>query len=63
MVFFQNTEYENVRKDVVREQSELERIQKEKEQVELELTHLRQERDITKSQWDSFQSKIKDLEK
>ncbi|CAH8484565.1 unnamed protein product [Schistosoma bovis] len=57
-----NTEYENVRKDVVREQSELERIQKEKEQVELELTHLRQERDITKSQWDSFQSKIKDLE-
>lgn len=52
-----------MRKDVVREQSELERIQKEKEQVELELTHLRQERDITKSQWDSFQSKIKDLEK
>ncbi|CAH8437045.1 unnamed protein product [Schistosoma rodhaini] len=57
-----NTEYENVRKDVVREQSELEHIQKEKEQVELELTHLRQERDITKTQWDNFQSKIKDLE-
>ncbi|CAH8437327.1 unnamed protein product [Schistosoma turkestanicum] len=57
-----NTEYENVRKDVVREQSELEHIQKEKEQVELELTHLRQERDITKTQWHSFQSKIKELE-
>ncbi|KAH8854704.1 hypothetical protein KSF78_0001772 [Schistosoma japonicum] len=57
-----NTEYESVRKDVVREQSELERILREKEQVELELIHLKQERDITKTQWHSFQLKIKELE-
>ncbi|CAH8828824.1 unnamed protein product [Trichobilharzia szidati] len=57
-----NTEYENVRKDVVREQADLEHIRKEKEQVELELTHLRHERDITVSQWNSFQSKVKELE-
>ncbi|KAK4472894.1 hypothetical protein MN116_004102 [Schistosoma mekongi] len=57
-----NAEYESVRKDVVREQSELERILMEKEQIELELIHLRQERDITKTQWHSFQLKIKELE-